>query len=440
MPEEGPWKTTGQLKYRGNIETLSRWFAEPNKPPAWNVSGQLAGTAQLTQSDGVTGGQLAADVGNLLIQTPAGESFSEPTVRLTARGQYAHQGGVLQLEQMQLTSNMLTADAAGKTGPNGQQTGLEMQGHVKYDLEKLAGLLRPYLGQEILVTGVGNSPVSYQGLLASPTAGTAAASVGWQQADLYGFVIGPGELKMKLAGGMLQAEPMDLAASGGRLRLAPQLRLSPGPMELILPAGPLVQKAQISPQMLRLAIEVHRAGAGRRDGGPGRFLDRTGGLPAPAGRHDQGRSGRPVDDPLGADRSRPAGPGVGRAAGPRSPASLRRESVIPFRMVGGRIYHEGMELVFPDLTIRTRGSVGLDQSLQILAEMPIPPKWLVNQMLDSALRNQVIRLPIGGTLSKPQIDRRELERLSSQFVRTAAQNLLQDEVSRQLDRLLGPPR
>jgi translocation and assembly module TamB len=122
---------------------------------------------------------------------------------------------------------------------------------------------------------------------------------------------------------------------------------------------------------------------------------------------------------------------LGRA----SPAVLRRESVVPFRMVGGRVYHQGLELIFPDLTIRTHGSVGLDQTLAIMAEMPVPPKWLGNNVLGSALKNQTIRLPIGGTLSKPMIDRRELERVSRQFVRDAARNVLLEELQKQLERL-----
>jgi hypothetical protein len=127
---------------------------------------------------------------------------------------------------------------------------------------------------------------------------------------------------------------------------------------------------------------------------------------------------------------------MGRAA----PAKLRRESVVSFRMVGGRVYHQGLELIFPELTIRTYGSVGLDQTLALMAEMLVPPKWLGNNTFGSALRNQTIRLPIGGTLSKPKIDQRELDRLIGQFIEKAAGNVLEDELNRQLERLFGPPQ
>ena len=54
---------------------------------------------------------------------------------------------------------------------------------------------------------------------------------------------------------------------------------------------------------------------------------------------------------------------------------------------GGRIYHEGLELRFSDLTIRTSGSVGVDQSLALLAEMPVPPKWVASMPVAASLGN-----------------------------------------------------
>jgi hypothetical protein len=122
------------------------------------------------------------------------------------------------------------------------------------------------------------------------------------------------------------------------------------------------------------------------------------------------------------------------------PVRIKPQSVIPFRMVGGRIYHQGIEMQFSDLTIRTYGSVGLDQSLAVMAEMPIPPKWVASTPIAASLGNQVLRLPIAGTLSRPQLDRNELAKASRQLLGRAAQDTLQTQVGKQLERLLAPPR
>jgi hypothetical protein len=123
------------------------------------------------------------------------------------------------------------------------------------------------------------------------------------------------------------------------------------------------------------------------------------------------------------------------------PGKLRRESVVKFYMKDGRVHHQGLELIFPDLTIRTYGWVDVgSQAISIMAEMPVPPKWIGNNPIGSALRNQTIRLPIGGTLSKPRIDRRELDRLSQQFIGKAARNIIEDEGKKFLENLFGQPR
>ena len=121
--------------------------------------------------------------------------------------------------------------------------------------------------------------------------------------------------------------------------------------------------------------------------------------------------------------------------GKETPAKLRREGVVPFQMVDGRIYHKDMELIFPDFTVRTYGSVGLDQTVAIMTEMPVPPKWLENNPLASGLKDQTIRIPIAGTLQKPQLDKSVMEQLSRQFIKTAAKNMLEDGLNKGLDQL-----
>ena len=125
-----------------------------------------------------------------------------------------------------------------------------------------------------------------------------------------------------------------------------------------------------------------------------------------------------------------------------APAKLKQESVVTFVVRDGKVHHEGLELQFPDLTIRTSGDVGLDKTLNIVAEMPVPPKWLAgNNAVSQAVRNQVIRLPFKGTLDKPQLDRQEMQRLNQQFIRQAAGNLIDQGINKGLnglDQLLKP--
>ncbi|MCD4727074.1 MAG: hypothetical protein K8R46_05410, partial [Pirellulales bacterium] len=314
----------------------------------------------------------------------------------------------------------------------------QIEGKLRYDVERLAGLLRPNLGSGVGITGRGESPVWYRGPF-SLDAGSAAAGIKWDWANVYGFQIGPGELKAAMADGAVRIEPLDLAVSRGRMRLAPHVRLTPGPIELTLPAGPLMEKVQIDPAMCSSLLKYIAPVLADVTSAQGSFS-----IVLDACRI-------PLAEPKKSDlagrfliHSIQIGPGslvreLAVLLGRESPARLRQESAVAFQMKDGRIYHNNLELIFPDLTVRTQGYVGLDQTLDLVAEMPIPPKWLAgNPLASKAMSNQVIRIPLKGTLGKPQLDRRETERLSRQFIQKAAGNLLEDELNKQLDRLLGP--
>ena len=439
MPENDPLKITAAAKYRGNLARLHQWFADEKARRKWRLAGQLSGTAELSQSAGKTGGRLDAEVGNLALTFPSGKRLKEPSIHLVARGSYEHQDKMLQLDQMDIACGTLSARTGGRVTQGDDQTDLRLDGQIDYDWKKLCSLLRPYIGSGVQIVGRGTGPASYHGPLDLAGA-KAGASLRWERVDAYGFEVGPGELKTALADAVVQAAPMNLAVNGGRLLLEPRVRLAPEPMELTLPRGPLAEQVNITPAMCASALKFIAPVLADVSTAQGRFSIELEGCRIPLDDLAQGDlAGRFTI------HSVQVGPGplirelailTGRAA----PAKLRRESVVPFRMVNGRVYHQGLELIFPELTVRTRGSVGLDQTLAVMAEMPIPPKWLGNNVAGSALRNQTVRLPIGGTLSKPKIDRRELDRVSRQFLENAARNVIEDELGKQLDRLFGPPR
>jgi hypothetical protein len=226
--------------------------------------------------------------------------------------------------------------------------------------------------------------------------------------------------------GTVQVEPMDLAVSQGRMHLAPSVRLTPEPIELTMPAGPLAQKIQIDPIMCGWFLKYIAPVLAEVTSAQGTFSIELDGCRIP------------LSDPAKGDlagrfivHSVEIGPGplireLAIFTGRETPARLRQEAVVPFQMVQGRVYHKDLELLFPDFTIRTYGSVGFDQTLAVMTEMPVPPKWLENNPAAPALRNQTIRVPLAGTLSKPELDKKVMGDLTEQFLRRAAVNLLED--------------
>ncbi len=100
--------------------------------------------------------------------------------------------------------------------------------------------------------------------------------------------------------------------------------------------------------------------------------------------------------------------------GTASTVKLAQQSKVDFKMVQGRVYHRGLELQFPEIMVRTYGSVGFDQSLAIMAEMNVPPKWLRDNALGNAIKDKSIKIPIAGTLDRPQLDKNALNDCASE--------------------------
>ena len=247
--------------------------------------------------------------------------------------------------------------------------------------------MRPCLGSNIRIAGRGSSSASYRGPF-SLADGSATATLRWDAANLYGFPLGPADIKATMANGVAQLEPLDLALSGGTVHLAPRVQLTSNPMVLSVPKGPLAQKIQINPAMCGSALAVRRPGAGRRDDRQGTFSIDLDDCRIPIGNMKKANmAGRftvhSMEIGPGPDDSRVGGLHEPRDAGPTEDASRSCLS----KWSNGRVHHKNLELIFPDITIRTNGWVALDKSMEITAQMPVPPKWQAgNTVLANAVR------------------------------------------------------
>ncbi len=458
LPADGRVELSGVVDCQGDLGRLQQWTIDPAAPPAWRIAGQLASRTEFRQSPGTITAATTTTVRGLSVAHSSGQQFQEPEVRLTAQASYDIANGTLVVQQAQLSSDCLAAGASGRLAAKANPGRLDADGKLDYDLEKLSALARSVWGSKVLVSGRGSNPFAYHGPL-NPGAAGANASLAWQSAQVFGFQVGPGQLRLALDRGVLGASLQDLAVNEGRVRLAPEIRLASS-----LPSTPAGTAAADRPAAAADALILYHA--------PGRIAEQIRLNPelcaqalkfvAPVMANVATAEGRfsldidrcriPLADPAQGEllgrltiHSAEVSPGplvaelavlLGRA----SPARINQESVITFRMADGRVYHEGMELVFPDLTIRTQGWVAFDDTLSLTAEMSVPPKWLAGNPAAPTLRSQTIRLPVGGTLKHPLIDRKVLAQTSAQFLRNAAHNLIQEEFHRQVDRLLGPPQ
>ncbi|MCC9605705.1 AsmA-like C-terminal region-containing protein [Blastopirellula sp. JC732] len=76
---------------------------------------------------------------------------------------------------------------------------------------------------------------------------------------------------------------------------------------------------------------------------------------------------------------------------------------VDFKLENGRIYHDGLEIGLPNCRVKTSGSVGLDDTLDILCVIPVPLDKTINEETPilNMLRGKTLRLKITGTLQQP---------------------------------------
>ncbi len=109
---------------------------------------------------------------------------------------------------------------------------------------------------------------------------------------------------------------------------------------------------------------------------------------------------------------------------------LIKDSPITFYMKDERIHHIDLTFYLEGVLVRTSGSVGLDETLEMKVEIPVPKHLLGDGPLATALGQQTVVLPVGGTLAHPQIDGKHLGMAIQSLVRGTMKSLGEEDISK----------
>ncbi len=92
------------------------------------------------------------------------------------------------------------------------------------------------------------------------------------------------------------------------------------------------------------------------------------------------------------------------------PRTIRvvEDTEVAFEVREGRVYHEGLAFVLseltPDFVVRTSGSVGIDESLDLTVEVVIPPILLRDGPVGRQLSRHPFAVHVAGSLDQPKIE------------------------------------
>ncbi len=404
----------------------------------------------------------------------------------------------VQLASLVVGSQALALRASGKIDSLSSKQNVDLAGTVDYDWQSIGPLLRPYLGSKITITGRQSRKFDVHGSIAAVAAAPAAVttvaavspaglpggyiksnplapangdsfaylrplvanmSIGWTEANFYGMPVGALDLDAHLENGTVTTKPIRTAVgfgvSPGRLTMSPVVQLTPTPSEFILGKGTLLSNIQITQDMgkswMKFVAPV-LAECSRAEGSFSLTLD---------------SAQIPLNNPDAADISgQLLVHDVSVTPGPfmrplvlicqqlealiarrPPPVDLNGNPVlvkiddqkVDFRVVDGRVYHQGLSMQIGNTTVRTRGSVGADESLSLVAEVPLKREWMQGNSKLQSVPDQTIRIPITGTLSHPLMDGRVILQLFGATLENIGDKL-ESGLNKGLEKLLPQQR
>jgi hypothetical protein len=275
--------------------------------------------------------------------------------------------------------------------------------------------------------------------------------VGWNSIDAYGIQAGQGLLSATLADGTLKAQPLELPVNGGKVLLAPTVLLTTTPAELTLPKGQVVNQVRVTPELCARALKYVAPVLADATIAEGSFSINLDGARIPltdsANKSDVAgqmlvHSVQVKPGPL-ADQFILLGRQIAAIVARKQPPTEARDEkllslanqTVDFRVVQGRVYHQGLEFMAGEVPVRTSGSVGLDETLSLVAEIRILDQWVSQEPILSGFKGQSLQVPIEGTLTQPRIDRRTMDKLAGQMLQNAARGAVINQLDKQLEKL-----
>jgi hypothetical protein len=487
----------GVAAFRADLARLASWRASTESQREFLPQGAFSGNIRFAQQNGQITGELTARGERLaLLQrsrarrdsaargaqqgaTPPYETvWQEPELSILGVAAFDSAADRLDFNQLQIQSNTLQASVNGQIQNVSANADATVTGTINYDLAQITPLLRPYVGRGIQLAGREQAHFALAGNLGVSTATPLQAvsfsaqseirnpkseiawsrrvraqlELPWSGANLYGLPIGAGRIAAVLGDGAIRIEPLSLAVGEGRLTAAPHVQLDPEPAEITHPAGPVITNVRISPEvseaMLKYVAPV-LAGATQSEG---LFSLETAGaripLDEPRRADSAGKltvhSVRVVPGPLASQwislaqqieavaRRRDA---QGLANKPPVTLLAVRDQQVSFRVLDGRVHHESMEFQAGDVTMRSSGSVGFDETISLTLQVPVQDAWIAKEPLLAGFKGQTLQVPITGTLTRPQMDSRAIASLGQQLLQGAAQQAIGGELNKALDKL-----
>ena len=270
----------------------------------------------------------------------------------------------------------------------------------------------------------------------------------WKEAVAYGLKSENGQVRITLNGNNVKLEPLQLPLSQGHIRSLPGFDLSTDPMTVTLEKRPLLDQVTLTEEVCRewlryvsplLSDATATEGrlslipeAGAFQFGKLNEANLSGTLQIQQGRVRPG----PLAQELIAPVSQIAVLNRTRLANANEAVLMTiNDQDIPWQIVEGRVYHADFNFHIGPVSLVSNGSVGFDQTLDLMVSMAFPENWTNRGPVLQMLRDESLDFHIVGTLEEPKLNAQALGDFGKRMGIRAAEGLLQRLLERRRDRL-----
>ena len=384
--------------------------------------------------------------------------WGEKNVDIRGGAKLSNDFDSVRLQSMQVHANSITANVNGSISELSSRLVTDLNGVWNPRWEMINSLLDVYTGRTVQLKGQGEQPLLVRGPLFPTSEQTAATGafispalqastrVAWSEGNVVQIPIGGSHVDVIVDQGVAAVQTGEIVFAGGKIQLSPQIDLRSDQPALYLDRKRILDNVEMTPETAQTVLKYINPLAADATAAEGRFSVDSQGVKVP------------LLDPMKMEANAVvtlhrvrvgAGPLAQQLIGSaKQLQTLLRpdkvndrtydtwlemsEQAIPVNVKDGRVHHDGLRFSHDDIVIQTKGSVGLDQTVNMVAEIPIADDWLGGNEYLVGLKGQSLSIPITGTVSRPVLDRSAIQNFSRQIAQQAASGAINKVVQDKL--------
>ena len=386
------------------------------------------------------------------------EQWVEPSLRILSIARVRHGEPKVVIDQLEVSTNWIQSSLKGELLSESTSHQLKLHGTCDWNMDQFNPKIQSLLPLKVNLRGLHHSDLNVTGVFAEAATNqlTLETSLGWTSAEFAGIEIESAVIPVTLENNTVYLNESKLPVGEGWVNFSGSIRQIDDSTWMEINPGSIVNEVAITPKMSKQWLRFIApliADATEIDGNVGITLDEAKiNLSDPSKTKVDGRlkldtirlSAGPFTSQLiqtvqqvRSLSEQPLDPSLDNRA--RSTIMKIPEQSVSFAVANQIVAHDRLQVELDRAQLITTGQVSFNSELNLTVAVPLDPNWLGKDL--EPLAGQTLYLPVRGSLERPIIDGTNLQamirQLGIQAIQNNAENFLEDQINRGLEKLFG---